>query len=84
MIHRELTKREKEILEMIRPTTFQDIVEAIRKEVDNSRYNAKRELRNLHNGIKDEAVNGATDGFVNTANERNIVNDTGSNICEVS
>lgn len=50
MIERELTTREMEIFQMIKPTTFYDVVEAVRKEIDNDRYNAKRELRNLHNG----------------------------------
>lgn len=50
MFHRELSPRETEILHMIRPTTFQDIVDAVRNEVDQSRFNAKRELRDLHNG----------------------------------
>lgn len=50
MLHRELTRRETEILHMIKPTTFQDIVDEVRRDVEHSRYNAKRELRNLHNG----------------------------------
>lgn len=37
---------------MIRPTTFSDIVEEVRRDVDQSTYNARRELRNLRNGIK--------------------------------
>jgi len=49
MINRELNNREKEILLMIRPTTFQDVVDAVRREVDNNRYNARRELRILKN-----------------------------------
>lgn len=53
MINRELNPRELEILHMIRPTTFRDIVEEVRKEVDQSRHNAKRELRNLNNGNRD-------------------------------
>lgn len=56
MISRELNPREAEILRMIRPTTFQDMVEEVRKEVEQSRYNAKRELRDLKN------VNGNGEG----------------------
>lgn len=51
MIKRELTSREKEILGMIRPTTFHDIVYIVRRDVEQSRYNIKKELRNIHNGI---------------------------------
>lgn len=48
MFCRELSVREKEILDMIRPTSFYDIVDIIRREIDQSRYNAKRELRDLN------------------------------------
>lgn len=58
MINRELTKREKEILGMIRPTTFQDIVDIVRKDAEQSKYDAKRELRNLRNGVINEITNG--------------------------
>ena len=57
MINRKLTTREEEILDMIRPTTFQDIVEVVRRDIEYSKYNAKRELRNLHNGISNGTVN---------------------------
>lgn len=57
MINRELSTREKEILLMIRPTTFQDIVDEVRREVDNNRYNARRELRILKNN-RDNGNNG--------------------------
>lgn len=50
MFHRELSPREAEILHMIRPTTFQDVVDAVRNEVDRSRFNARRELRDLRDG----------------------------------
>lgn len=49
MFHRELKPRETEILHMIRPTTFRDLVDAVRNEIDQSRYIAKKELRNLVN-----------------------------------
>ncbi len=50
MINRQLNSRQVEILRMIRPTTFEDIVEEVRKDVLQSKYDAKRELRNLRNG----------------------------------
>jgi len=65
MIHRELSTREKEMLLMIRPTTFQDIVDAVRREVDNNRYNARRELRIL----KNNGTNGNSEN--NNGNNRN-------------
>ena len=92
MIDRELTEREKEILEMIRPTTFHDMVDIVRRDVEISKYDAKRELRNLRNGIvnkvlnghnteeTNEIVNGITKGIMN---ERTDVNIRGE-ICEVS
>lgn len=49
MCDRELTDREKEILRMIKPTTFWDIVNAVRNDVECSKYDARRELRNLRN-----------------------------------
>lgn len=50
MFHRKLTEREREILSMIHETTFYDIVDAVRKDVENSRYEAKKQLRILHSG----------------------------------
>lgn len=49
MLHRELNVREREMLLMIKPTAFRDIVDAVRREVENSRYDARRQLRNLKN-----------------------------------
>lgn len=40
-MHRQLTEREKQILLMIRPTNFQDIVEEVRKYYDDMRYARK-------------------------------------------
>ena len=80
MINRELTEREKEILGMIRPTTFQDIVDIVRKDVEQSKYNAKRELRNLRNGV----INDITDGVANgITNGRDRINNINREICEV-
>lgn len=53
MINRELNNREKEIFLMIKPTTFWDVVELVRKEMDNNRYNARRELKLLRNDEND-------------------------------
>lgn len=53
MINRELTNREREIILMIKQTTFWDIVEIVRKDIDNSRYNARRELKLLKNNEND-------------------------------
>lgn len=50
MCDRKLTDREKEILRMIRPTTFWDIVNAVREDVECSKYDARRALRTLRNG----------------------------------
>lgn len=47
IFYRELSVREKEILNMIRPTSLYDIVDIVRMEIDQSRYNARRELREL-------------------------------------
>lgn len=67
MLNRELNAREKEILLMIRPTTFQDIVDIVRREVENSRYNARRELRLLkNNGNNGENKNNGNNGCSNT------------------
>lgn len=92
MISRELTEREREILGMIKPTTFQDIVDAVRRDVEQSKYNAKRELRNLHNGVKNGVINGVvndiTNGIIdeitNRSNDTNKVNNIDNRICEVS
>lgn len=46
---KELSAREKEIFDMIRPTSFHDIVDVVRREICQSRYNARRELRELRN-----------------------------------
>ena len=81
MINRELTEREKEILGMIRSTTFQDIVDVVRKDVEQSKYDAKRELRNLRNGVT--ITNDVTDGVVDETNGRNRINNIGMEICEV-
>ena len=70
MINRNLTTREEEILDMIRPTTFQDIVEVVRRDIEYSKYNAKRELRNLHNGISNGTVNGISNGTVNVVDDK--------------
>lgn len=80
MINRELTKREKEILGMIRSTTFQDIVDVVRKDVEQSKYDAKRELRNLRNDVT--TTNEATNGVVGKTNGRNRINNIGE-MCEV-
>ena len=80
MINRELTEREKEILGMIRPTTFQDIVDIVRKDVEQSKYDAKRELRNLRNGTTNEITYGVTNGITNG---RDRINNINREICEV-
>lgn len=49
MLNRELKPREIDMLRMIRPTSFQDLVEAVRNEIDKSRHNARKELRDLVN-----------------------------------
>lgn len=83
MINRELTEREKEILGMIRPTTFQNIVDIVRKDVEQSRYDAKRELRHLHNGVASEITNGVANGVVNDiTNGKDIINNISEKICE--
>ena len=78
MIDRELTEREKEILGMIRPTTFQDMVDAVRKDVDRSKYDAKRELRNLHNGITKEITVTSE-----VANRRDRINNIRDETCDM-
>ena len=46
---------------MIRPTTFWDVVDAVREEVVNERYSARKQLKFLKNAdikeIKDEVIN---------------------------
>ncbi len=95
MINRELTEREKEILGMIRPTTFRDIVDAVRRDVEHSKYDAKRELRNLRNGVTngdilttngvtDGTTNGDTDDIVGETKGRERINNIHRYICEVS
>lgn len=79
MINRELTKRERDMLEMIRPTTFQDVVDVIRRDIGKSKYDAKRELRNLHNGATNGVVE--TNGVVGT-NGKNRIDNISGEICE--
>jgi hypothetical protein len=86
MINRELTEREKEMLGMIIPTTFQDIVDVVRKDVEQSRYDAKRELRSLYNGVARE-TNGITNEATNEVtkditNEEDRINNIREKICE--
>ncbi len=80
MINRELTEREKEILGMIRPTTFQDIVDIVRRDIEYSKYDVKRELRNLRNGANTNSINGA--GDIIDENRRERIN-IGRESCEV-
>lgn len=56
MIFRELSAREKEIFDMIRPTSFYDIVDVVRSEICQSRYDARRELRELRNLNEKELI----------------------------
>ena len=49
MFRRELNSREVDMLRMIRGTTFYDIVEEVRRDVDTSRYSARKELKHLRN-----------------------------------
>lgn len=52
MVDRELTKREREIYEMIPDAdnmTFWNIVDDVRKATDTSRYKLRKELKHLHN-----------------------------------
>lgn len=46
-IQRELNDRETRILNMISPTTFRDIVREVRRDINESRYNKKKELKRL-------------------------------------
>lgn len=50
MFRRELNVREKKMLLMIRPTTFRDIVNTVRRDIEHGRYNAKKQLREMKNG----------------------------------
>ena len=87
MIDRELTEREKEILEMIRPTTFRDIVEVVRRDVEYSKYDAKRELRDLRNGIMNRTINGDTEEVTNVVKDGvitgKVVHNVRRDTCEV-
>jgi hypothetical protein len=49
MFRRELNSREVDILRKIRGTTFYDIVDEVRRDLDNSRYSVRKELKNLRN-----------------------------------
>lgn len=49
MFSRELNAREVKMLHMIRNTTFYDVVDAVRKDIEYSRYNVRKELRDLNN-----------------------------------
>ncbi len=80
MINRELTEREKEILGMIRPTTFQDIVDIVRRDIEYSKYDVKRELRNLRNGANTNSINEVED--IIGENRREGIN-IGRESCEV-
>lgn len=84
MINRELTEREREILGMIRPTTFQDIVDIVRRDVEQSKYDAKRELRNLRNDVPNGVTSDVVASRVIGTNGRNRINNIGSGeICEI-
>ncbi len=80
MINRELTEREREILGMIKPTTFRDIVDVVRKDVEQSRYDVKRELRNLRNGATNEITYGVINGVTNG---RDRINNISGEICNI-
>ena len=47
--NRVLNAREAEMLRMIRPTTFKDVVSTVRHDIEYSRYDAKKELRYMKN-----------------------------------
>lgn len=49
MFFRELNAREVKMLHMIRNTTFYDVVDAVRKDIEYSRHNVRKELRDLNN-----------------------------------
>jgi hypothetical protein len=77
MINRELSEREKELLGMIKPTTFQEIVDIVRKDVQKLKYDAKKKLRYLHNDVI------IANDKVNDANMVNVTNIT-ENIGEIT
>lgn len=49
MFFRELNAREVKMLHMIRKTSFYDVVDAVRKDMEHSMYDARKELRDLNN-----------------------------------
>ena len=49
MFRRELNSREVDILHMIRATTFYDIVDEVRRDVEISRYSTRKALKQMHN-----------------------------------
>jgi hypothetical protein len=55
-IHKELNAREIELIQIIRPSTFQDIVAEVRKDIEKSRFNEKKEIRNLKYGNKNGII----------------------------
>lgn len=56
MVDRKLTEREKQIYDMIQDNsddcniTFRDIVDTIRRDIDEYRYDTKKKLKRLRNG----------------------------------
>lgn len=95
MINRELSKREREILGMIEYITFQDMVSIVRKDFIQSKYEAKRKLRSLHNGVisggcatdRVDAIHGmgVTGSIADREGKENVVNNIGDacKLCEV-
>lgn len=55
---RELIEREVEMFLMIRKTSFHDIVDVVRREIYQSRYNARKELKELRNFNGEDQNNG--------------------------
>lgn len=53
---KELSAREKEIFDLVKPTSFYDIVAVVRKELDQSRYKARKELKELRDLNERESV----------------------------
>ena len=47
MFRRELNPREADMLHKIRETTFYDIVDEVRRDLDTSRYSTRKELKHL-------------------------------------
>ncbi len=45
MVHRKLTAREVDMLHLVVPTTFRDIVNEVRKEMNMSRHGTKNTFR---------------------------------------